>query len=251
MSKTTKPTIQSIQKAMTIMSAFTVNKPRLTLNELTEALGSTKATAHRYTMALREARLVRYSERDTLFSLGPQVLTLAAATRAGIPVIAAAAPLMRDLVKEFDQTLVLSIWDGASPVVVHVDDDTDAVVRVGIRTGSRLDLEHSAQGRVLCAFIPPEREQAVADALAHSEELREHVAKIRRTGVAINTEADTGIRAVAVPVMVGDFPAAALAVVGTTVAIADDRLPAFGERLREIADVISADLVASAWTNAD
>ncbi|MFI5426331.1 helix-turn-helix domain-containing protein [Aeromicrobium sp. UC242_57] len=89
-----QPTIKSVQRAARILSAFTVSNPRLTLNQLTESLGSTKATAHRYTMALREAKLVRYSERDTLFSLGPQVLTLSAAARAGMPIIAMAAPLI-------------------------------------------------------------------------------------------------------------------------------------------------------------
>lgn len=239
-----KPTIQSIQRAMTILSAFTVNRPRRTLNELTEVLGSTKATAHRYTMALREARLVRYSERDTLFSLGPQVLMLAAATRASIPVIRVAAPLMRDLVKEFNQTLVLSIWDGRSAVVVHVDDATDAVVRVGIRTGARLDLTQSAQGRVLCAFIPADREPAVAAALAASDEMSRQVEQIRRTGFAVNSVTETGVRAVAVPVMLGDFPTATVAVVGTDVAISDALVSTFASRLKDIAALISADLSA-------
>src|SRR5687768_3554714 len=132
------PAIQTVQRAAMILSAFTVSRPRLSLNELTASLGTSKATAHRYTNALRESNLLRYDEREALYSLGPQILTLSAAARAGMPVIGVAGPHMQRLVREVDETVVLSVWDGDTAVVVRVDDNTDRVIRVSVRTGSRL-----------------------------------------------------------------------------------------------------------------
>ena len=90
----TAPTIQTVQRAALILGSFTVGKPQLSLNEITSRLGASKATAHRYTKALRAANLLRYDERTALYSLGPQVLTLGAAARAGLPIISAAEPYM-------------------------------------------------------------------------------------------------------------------------------------------------------------
>src|ERR1700712_2258761 len=93
------PAIQAVERAATILGAFSVGRPRLSLNELTARLGTGKATAHRYTKALRAVNLLRYDEREALYSLGPQVLTLSAAARAGMPIITIAGPSMEELVR--------------------------------------------------------------------------------------------------------------------------------------------------------
>jgi len=239
-----EPTIQSIDRAARILSSFTVSNPRLSLNDLTRSLGTTKATAHRYTMALREAKLLRYSERDTLFSLGPQVLTLASAARAGMPIIEAATPLMLELVHELGNTVVLSVWDGRTAVVVHTEESNDSVVQIGVRTGARLELEHSAQGRVFCAYLDPVQEPRVRDALAHSPELREQIDEVRARGVAINSMTLTGVRVIAAPVVTGERLLAALAVVGTASSVPEDHGSHMAIRLHEVADLIAAGMPA-------
>src|SRR3954465_9711355 len=105
------PTIQTVQRAALILDSFTVSRPYLSLNEITARLGASKATAHRYTKALRAANLLRYDERTALYSLGPQVLSLAASARAGLPIVSVAEPHMEGLLKEVDETVVLSVWD--------------------------------------------------------------------------------------------------------------------------------------------
>lgn len=237
-----QPTIKSVQRAARILSAFTVSNPQLTLNQLTDSLGSTKATAHRYTMALREARLVRYSERDTLFSLGPHVLTLSAAARAGMPIIAMAAPLIHELVQELNQTVVLSIWDGGTAVVVHVDDSTDSVIQVSVRAGARLELERSAQGRLFCAYLDPETEPVIDAALKQSPGLADELAPIRSEGVSTNVMAVSGVRAVAAPIMSEGKIVASLAVIGTSHSVPEETKSVVVSRLKEVAALLSADL---------
>src|SRR6185437_8362537 len=126
---TAAPTIQTVQRPALILDYFTVSTPHLSLNEITSRLGASKATAHRYTKALRAANLLRYDERTALYSLGPQVLTLAASARAGLPIVTAAEPYMEALVKQVGETVVLSVWDGESPTVVRSADNTDHLIR--------------------------------------------------------------------------------------------------------------------------
>jgi DNA-binding IclR family transcriptional regulator len=236
------PAIQTVQRAAVILSAFTVSRPRLSLNELTASLGTSKATAHRYTKALRESNLLRYDEREALYSLGPQILTLSAAARAGMPVIGVAGPHMQRLVREVDETVVLSVWDGDTAVVVRVDDNTDRVIRVSVRTGSRLSRTASAQGRVFCAFLPPDEVPGLPEQLTESAELRREVEKIRAEGVSGNTPSVNGVRTLAAPIFRGTALIAAMAIVGTTSSVPEGTASPLAEALKRTAALVTAEL---------
>ena len=239
------PAIQTVQRAAMILSAFSVSRPRLTLNELTASLGTSKATAHRYTKALRESNLLRYDEREALYSLGPQILTLSAAARAGMPVIGIAAPHMQKLVRHLDETVVLSVWDGDTAVVVRVDDNTDRVIQVSVRTGSRLSRTGSAQGRVFCAYLPEEEIPGLAEDLAKSTELRLEIEKIRRHGVSANTPSVNGVRSIAAPIFRGPTLIAAMAIVGTTTSVPEGTESPLAEALKQTAADVSTELGAT------
>ncbi len=216
------PTIQSVERAARILNFFTVSRPRLTLSEMTARLGMSKATAHRYAMALRQVNLLRYDQSAAEYTLGPQVLVLAAAARAGLPIISLAGPLMEQLVREVNETVVLSIWEGEAPVVVRVDDGTERVIRVSVRAGSRLSPFESAQGRVFCAFLPEASVPGLAEALADSSQLRAELQAIRDSGIAVNVPGVHGVRTVAAPVFADGKITAVVALVGTTATLPDD-----------------------------
>src|SRR5262245_59015309 len=209
-------TIQSVERAAKILSFFTVSRPRLTLTEITARLGVSKATAHRYAMALRRVNLLRYDKAAADYTLGPQVLTLGAVARAGLPIITIAGPYMEQIVNEVNETAVLSVWDGEAPVVVRVDDSTERVVRVSVRAGSRLSTLESAQGKVFCAFIGPDQIPELAAELEHNPSLAAELAAIRDAGLAVNTPEIHGVRTIAAPVFSDGKTVAVMAVVGTT-----------------------------------
>ena len=54
------PVNQSVERAVRILGFFSAEQPELTLSELTARLGTSKATTHRYTLALRRVGLLRY-----------------------------------------------------------------------------------------------------------------------------------------------------------------------------------------------
>ncbi|MEV0971927.1 IclR family transcriptional regulator [Microtetraspora glauca] len=236
------PAIQTVQRAALILSAFTVSRPQLSLNEITTSLGTSKATAHRYTKALRESNLLRYDDREALYSLGPQILTLSAAARAGMPVIGIAGPYMQRLVREIDETVVLSVWDGDTAVVVRVDDNTDRIIRVSVRTGSRLSRTESAQGRVFCAFLPEEEVPGLAQDVQASAELRRELEKIRRNNISANTPSVNGVRSIAAPLFRGDTLVAAMAIVGTTASVPEGTRSPLAEALKRAAAEVSTEL---------
>jgi len=247
---TAAPTIQTVQRAALILGSFTVGKPQMSLNEITARLGASKATAHRYTKALRAANLLRYDERTALYSLGPQVLTLAASARAGLPIVSAAEPYMEQLVKQINETIVLSVWDGETATVVRSIDNTDHIVRISVRTGSRLDLTMSAQGRVFCAFLPPDEVPSLRRITKKSPELLDELAAIRQHGLSVNSPAINGVRTIAAPIFEGDMISGAMAVIGTTVSVPDDVSSPMAQALLETTRALSQRLGNSAGSPA-
>jgi len=222
------PINQSVERAAAMLSYFTVDEPELTLAELTSKLGTSRATTHRYAMALRRVGLLRYDRPRAVYTLGPRIVELATSALAGLRIIKVAGPYMERLVDEVNETVVLSIWDGEAPVVVRVDDNTDRLVRINVRTGSRLPAETSAQGKIFAAF-------GVGDG-------GEEGAAIRRAGLASNAMVVEGICAIAVPVFQGEELAAAMAIVGTTASVQTDPGAAMCRHLRDTAAALSTEL---------
>lgn len=240
------PAIQTVQRAATMLQAFTVERPRLTLAELTADLAISRATAHRYARALRAANLLRFDAATSTYTLGPQILAMEAAARAALPIVTVAEPFLDRLTGATNQTSVLSVWNGEAPTVVRCMDNTSGDVRLSVRTGSPLDLTRSAQGRVFCAFLPPGESPVVARQLRLSTALREVVAQVRRDGVAVNSPEDFGVRVIAAPVFERAQVVAALAVLGTSVALAGAAQDAAAELLRQVAGELSEALGAIA-----
>jgi IclR family pca regulon transcriptional regulator len=224
------PVNQSVERAVRLLGFFSPEEPELTLADLTARLGTSRATAHRYTLALRRVGLLRFDPAGGVYSLGPRVVELAATALAGLRIIKVAGPAMERLVADLNETVVLSIFDGESPVVVRVDDNTDRIVRILVRTGARLPAT-SAQGKVFLAFA-----QDGAD--LPSDELE----TIRATRVAVNSQVVDGIRAIATPVFQDREVAAAMAVVGTIASLPEEPDSHVAVRLRDAAEQLSADL---------
>src|SRR5205085_6489342 len=122
------PVNQSVERAVRLLGFFSPEEPELTLADMTRRLGTSRATTHRYTLALRRVGLLRFDPGAGVYSLGPRIVELAATALAGLRIVRLAGPTMERLVAELNETVVLSIWDGEQPVVVRVDDNTDRLV---------------------------------------------------------------------------------------------------------------------------
>ena len=228
---TEAPINQSVERAVQMLGFFTAEEPELTLAQLTKRLGTSRATTHRYAMALRRVGLLRYDPGSGTHSLGPRIVELAATALSGLRIIRIAGPHMERLAAELNETVVLSIWDGDSPIVVRVDDNTDRVVHIVVRTGSRLPRTTSAQGKVFLAFSGAEG--ALAAKVAE---------RVRQTRIAINTQNEDGIRAIATPIFQDRDCVATMAVVGTIANLPGKETAPLCVRLRETADILSAEL---------
>jgi DNA-binding IclR family transcriptional regulator len=218
------PAIQSVERAARMLGLFTVEEPQLMLSDLTERMGMSKATVHRYATALRNAGLLRFT--GGYYTLGPRVVELASAALAGLSVMKIAGPYLERLVAQTGETAVLSVWDGEAPVVVRVDDNSSRLVRIVVATGSRLPRD-SAQGQIFRAFMERPGTDPQLD-------------RIREARLTYYSAVVEGIAALAAPVFQGEEIVATIALVGTTSSVeADGDMAAL---LRDAAENLSTEL---------
>jgi len=223
-----RPTgFQAVARAADILAMFSIDRPALSLAEISERLEVSRPTAHRYATALRQAGLLRQSDGE--YTLAPRIVELASIALAGLSVIEVAGPHLERLGRTTRQTTVLSVWDREAPTVVRVHDAAAGrLVRIVVTTGSRLPVE-SAQGLVFRAYMEP-----------RSRDPR--LAEIRRTGSILFPDVVEGISALAAPVLRGEEIVATIALVGTSAALAADPNSELKISLHETANELSLDL---------
>jgi len=187
-----------------------------------QELGVGKSTAHRYLASMENHGLLQRRDRNR-YEFGTLLAELGTMALSRLGVVNLARPIMERVSNRVRHTVVLTIWNGRSPVVAQVHEDSSRTAHVSIRVGSTLR-PGTAQDMVFRAFqkesFHPRYREAQSDLV---QGLETELEKVRRTGVSIRSSASEGVRAVAVPVRDTEgMVIAALAVVGVTSLVPDD-----------------------------
>jgi DNA-binding IclR family transcriptional regulator len=234
--------MKSVATIAELLSCFTIEKPSMPLAELARSMNRSKATVHRYASALERVGFLGYDDERQRYSVGPEVLRLAAILLETNSVIDVATPVLKRLTREAGQTSTLSMWINNAPVVVLCE-MSGALTRLEVPIGTPLP-PHSAAGLVFRAFLEGSGE---IDPSLESE-----VERTRVAGVALSTHTVTGVRAAAAPVLVGGGRvAAAVTVLGTTPSMPAELAHPLIDLLRSAASELSYKLGGMAGRQGD
>lgn len=236
-------TIQVIERLARVLEVFAGSGRQMKVRELAAALRLRRSTAHRYLASLARAGFLR-SEGEGSYALGPLLIQLGAAAVSGVHIVELAEKYLSRLAEEAQETAVLSLWSGNSPVVVRVREPHGKLVQLHIRLGAMLPLD-SAQGHLYLAFQPDRQrvEQLLAQfPESQRREMERGMADARRQGVFVNSRVAEGIRAVAAPVFDHELIAGTIAFVGTLSSVPADPDSGLAQALKNAAQQLSRDL---------
>jgi DNA-binding IclR family transcriptional regulator len=127
--------------------------------EVAEQLGVARSTAYRYLQSLTSSGFIE-EQRPSGSRLGPRVFELARLARKGIGLSEAALPLMRRLVAEVGETVLLTRRTGTAVVCLERE-STDRPARLSYERGHILPVNADASAMVLLAWAPPEEVERV------------------------------------------------------------------------------------------
>ena len=200
--------VQSLERGLSVITAFGPDTPALTVSEVARATGLTRAGARRFLLTLVDLGFMRFDGK--LFRLAPKVLDLGYAYLSSLSLPGIAEPHLEWLVAETHESSSMSVLDGTDIVYV-ARVPTSRIMTVAINVGTRFPAYATSMGRVLLAGLDDTAlesylAEAVIDPLTpytvgSVEELRSRVDDVRSLGYGlVDQELEAGLRSLAVPV---------------------------------------------------
>jgi IclR family pca regulon transcriptional regulator len=200
--------VQSLDRGLAVIRCFSSEHPSLTLSEVAERTGLTRAAARRFLLTLQELGYVGSSGRQ--FSLRPRVLALGYAYLSSFSVAQIAQPHLEDLAEELHESCSVSVLDGDDLVYV-ARASANRIMTIALTVGTRLPPYPTSMGRVLLAHLPAgeleaylgraELRKLTERTVVDPAELRTILATVRSQGwAAVDQELEAGVRSISVPI---------------------------------------------------
>lgn len=237
--------MQSADRALAIVAAFSEARPELRVSELARDLGMHKSTASRLLATLERRGLVR--RIGDRFAPGPELARLGSLAARGIDLLPAARPILARLADETRETVNLAVRQDDLALNVH---QVAASHFVGLTdwTGRTTPLHATANGKALLAWgagaVPPSREALTDRTIVTGAELQKELERTRRRGWAqAVAELEEGLNSVGAPIFdAASSCVAAVSVAGPSYRVPEGRLAELGRACAEAANEISAAL---------
>jgi len=199
--------VQSFARGLGVIRAFGPRAKTMTLTEVAQKTGLTRAGARRILLTLQTLGYVALDGRS--FSLTPRVLDLGYSYLSSMPLWDVAQPIMEDLVDRVHESVSASVLDGGEIVYV-LRVPTHRIMTIGLSIGSRLPAYCTSMGRVLLGTLS---EEALDRALAttklipqtrhtvtDAKQLKKLIAADAKRGWSlVDQELEEGLRSISVP----------------------------------------------------
>lgn len=203
--------VAPIWKALQVLEFIAESGRAVSLTEVTKAVSIPKTTVFRYLQTLSAATFLQHNVREDRYELGSRFRAIARADSSLHRLREVAVPIMRELIREFNETINLAIEVSGEMVYIEVLESTRAL-RIQARIGSREPLHTTALGKAVLAYMGEEEREAIFRGglskrktyrtIQDPKVLRRQLAEVRRIGYAIETgENEDGAICIGVPIL--------------------------------------------------
>ncbi len=200
----------SLARGLIVIQAFTQQTPQMTISQLSVKTGLSRAAVRRCLYTLTKLGFAG-AEDGSRYGLRPRMLTLSHSYTASSTLSTAAQPILERMSASLRESFSVATLDGDDIVYIARTTVDRVMVAVDLHIGSRLPAYCTSMGRVLLAYLPPEKlEQYLARVeliprttrtITSVDRLRLALRNVRRTGYAlVDQELEVGLRSLAVPV---------------------------------------------------
>lgn len=195
-------------RALDVLQLFTEEKPVWSGAEISEQLGVARSTGYRYLSSLVQSGFI--AEGDGGFQLGPRIFQLARVARHRTGLSEVALPVMQELAKKVNETVLLTRRSG-SVVVCLERVEASRAIRLSYERGHVLPINAGAAAEALLAWLPPAEVARILDdaplerftdkTLVDPGVIQERLTQIREKGYALSRgELDPDVLGIAAPI---------------------------------------------------
>lgn len=188
--------IRSVAKAIHILHLFDDTNSRLSLAEISRRLGIPKSTAHNLLNTLRAYGFIEQVDGDR-YALGPAPLILGQQVRVNVEIRDPAAPLLRRLADQVDESVYLTVpYRDQALYIYAVESPRRLLARTAV--GELVPLHCTSVGKALLAFLPADEVEGILSrvglpgftphTIREPERLLAELAAIRERGYATDNQ---------------------------------------------------------------
>lgn len=244
---------QSLTRALTLLERLSESAAGMHLTDLSYQLGMPAATVHRLLSTFEELDFVEQDPDEGSWFIGLKAFTVGNAFLKRRDFVASARPHMHALVEECGETVNLGVIDDGEVVFIS-QVESQEVMRMIVRLGSRSPIHASGVGKAMLANMPEQRvtrilqQRGLARYTDHTIDnpamLRDELEQVRQQGYALDDEEHAvGLRCVAAPIFDENGQAlAAISLSGPKARIVDSRLGEMGNAVRQTAAEVTREL---------
>lgn len=200
--------VGSLERGLAVMEILARHPSGMTLTEMAEEAGLTRAGARRFLLTLVASGYATQAGR--VFSLSPRLLTIARTWLGGASLWAFAAPIMRAVASQLNEACSAAILSGEDVVYVARIPGR-RILSVSLDVGTRLPAHCTSMGRILLAGLTPGEldvllgqmviERRTPKTITDKSLLADAIARAKADGFAIvDEELELGLRSIAVPI---------------------------------------------------
>ena len=248
--------LSSVKKALELLDHFTVERPELSLAEISREVDAHKSSVFRVLTTLKASGFLEKDSLSGKYRLGLKILDLAGRVWGRYDIRQISAPFMEELARQTEEVIHLAVLDGADIVYLEKKGQGQ-ILTVATRVGGRNPAYASSMGKILLADLSESELKAILgqgklkkltpNTIDEIPKLIEELASIRKQGFALyNEETFPGIRCVGAPIR--DARGRVIAAVSATVPaqrMDDKRIRELWRLVTNTARMISERVVAS------
>ena len=240
---------QAALRAIRLLKLFTIEKPEMTLAELSQTSGLNKTTTHRLLRALQSEGLIERSSVSASYSLGAGLMALGVQALASSDLRRRARPLLKSLAHDTGETATLEVPIEDSMLILDEVTGRHVVGAAG-NVGTRWPLHATSTGKAVLAFDENGLERLsgpltalTRKTLVSKDSFRPELIDIRRRGYAVTVdELEEGFTGIATVIRsaLGDVQGA-LSICGPTQRLPSARWAELGASLCKVASRLGPD----------
>lgn len=210
MADKSNPTVQSVERAIDILQAFTADKRELGVAELSRRVGLPKSTVFRL-LTTMEGRGFIFQNADTnLYHLGVELIPLANSVYVYSNLRQVARPHLHNLAKTLEETTILGVLLNSEIIYLDQVEFTGRLVVRASRSGQRVPFHATSCGKVIAAYLPEDELDLLLTSpllsitsatITDAETFRSQLRTVRSRGYAASLEElEDGLHAISTPI---------------------------------------------------
>jgi DNA-binding IclR family transcriptional regulator len=215
----------SVRRALAILEFLRGSERRRNLSEISRRLGLPKSTTSVLLSTLESMGYIIRDAEERRYSLSSRALGLGVGLLDQLDLVRRSQPTLDAIAAALNVTAHVAVLDGDQALFVAKADGVRQPCS-DIYAGRRTNLQCTAVGKVLLAFVSPEEQQTflarrrsirhTTRTIVSAELLMAEISSVRRRGFALdNQEEELQVRCLAVPIYSGQRAMAALGITGT------------------------------------